>query len=273
MIRAFERSGKHLLDLTMRKARLALYWGGLALLIVLLVSCANRNSTWERVQRGGVLHVGLDPTYPPFEFFDGESLHGIDVDLAHAIAAQRGLTVEFSHFGFDGLYDALATEQVDVLISALTPDAGRTRDFAYSDGYVESGLVLVALANDPYQEVSELSGRTVAVELGAAGHVEATTWQRQVENLTVSTHMSADEAMRALVTGEADVAVVDNISFRLFDAQAAGADFISAPLTGEPYALVVRQEDDRLLSELNSALAELRQSGRLEAILNSWFSG
>ncbi len=240
---------------------------------VLLVACQGQESTWERVQRSGVLRVGLDPTFPPFEFYDGQTLHGIDVDLARAIAAEKGLTAEFLHFGFDGLYDALGTEQVDVLISALTPDPARTRDFAYSAGYVDSGLVLVSPATTPFGHMEALSDRSVAVELGAAGHVEATTWQRQVPGLTIATFTSSDEALRALADGQADAAIVDNITYRLVDPAGIGAEFVAAPLTSEPYAIVVRRDDADLLEELDDALADLRDNGRLDSILNSWFPG
>lgn len=243
------------------------------LLALLLAACRGHESTWERVQRRGALRVGLDPTFPPFEFYDGQSLHGIDVDLARAIAADKGLTAEFLHFGFDGLYDALATEQVDVLISALTPDPARTRDFAYSAGYVDSGLVLVSLAARPFGQMEALSNRGVAVELGAAGHVEATTWQRQIPGLAIATFTSSDEALQALADGQVDAAIVDNITYRLVDPAGIGAELVAVPLTSEPYAIVVRRDDAGLLEELNDALADLRDNGRLDSILDSWFPG
>ena len=256
----------------MRRTLLALALVG-PLLIFLLAACAGRESTWDRVQRSGVLRVGLDPTYPPFEFYDGEALYGLDVDLSRAIAAEMDLTAEFSHFGFDGLYDALATEQVDALISALTPDVSRTRDFAYSDGYIESGLVLVSPATHALSRAPELRNRRVAVELGAAGHVQATTWQRQVQDLAISTFTSSDEALQALRDGQADAAIVDNITYRLFDKSAGTAELVAAPINSEPYAVVVRRDDSELLAEINQALAILRNSGRLDSILNSWLSG
>jgi polar amino acid transport system substrate-binding protein len=241
--------------------------------LVLLVACSNQESTWDRVQHSAVLRVGLDPTYPPFEFYDGQSLTGIDVELAQAIAAEYGLAPAFVHFGFDGLYDALATEQVDVLISALPTDLTRTRDFAYSDGYFNSGLVLVSALDRRYLEAAALQGRRIAVELGAAGHVQATTWARQVQDLTVATYANSDDALRAVSQGQADAAVVDNITYRLFD-QPAGANMLAAqPLTSEPYAVVVRSADDELLAAVNVALASLHDSGQLDSILNRWFPG
>lgn len=237
-----------------------------------LVSCSVGESTWDRVQSSAVLRVGLDPTYPPFEFYDGQSLYGIDVDLASAIAAENSLTVKFGHFGFDGLYDALATEQVDVLISALVVDLARTKDFAFSDGYVDSGLVLVSVGSSPIKETADLSGNSVAVELGAASHVQATTIQRHVKNLTVNTYNGSDEALSALAGGEAEAAIVDNISFRLWDSSEPAKEYFVTSLTTEPYAIVVREEDRELLDHVNKTLAALRASGRLDQILDRWLT-
>jgi polar amino acid transport system substrate-binding protein len=219
-----------------------------------------------------VLRVGLDPTYPPFESFDGTSLQGIDVDLAEAIAAEDDLVVEFSHFGFDGLYDALATEHVDVLISALAPDLSRTRDFAYSDGYIDSGLVLVSLAGSPLQDAKELAGKTVGVELGAAGHVEATTLERQVPEVTIDTYENSDAALDGVVSGEVDAAIVDNVTFRLYEPPGSSGGFYSTLITSEPYAAVVRREDGPLLAQINQSLDRIRESGELELIINRWLS-
>src|SRR5210317_512895 len=74
-----------------------------------LSSCQAQSGSWERIKQSGVLRVGLDPTYPPFEVSDGDGAVGLDIDLANALASELGLNSEFIYFGYDGLYDALAT--------------------------------------------------------------------------------------------------------------------------------------------------------------------
>lgn len=239
----------------------------------LLAACTSEATTWSRVQSSGILHVGLDPTFPPFEFTDGTTLQGIDVDLAEAIAADLDLEVAYSSFGYDGLYDALATGQVDVLISALVTDVTRTRDFAYSSGYINSGLVLISRSESLLDDYTKLTNHSVGVELGTTGHVEATKWQRQLPDLQSMIFQSADEALSAMVKGQVDAVVVDNVTARLFVGSQPEADLIVVPVTDEPYAMVVRTEDSRLLTELNRSLSNLGSSGRLDAILNTWLHG
>ena len=239
--------------------------------ICLQTSCKLPDDSWERVQNGGVLRVGLDPTYPPFEVDDGGGVYGLDVDLAKAIAADLGLEVQFVYFGYDGLYDALGTEQVDVLISALVIMVERTRDFAYSEPYFNAGEILIVPAgNETIETMADLGDQTVAVELGSLGHVEATEWAKRVAGLEISTFSTADEAITAVQQGHADTALTDAISGRLFLRDHDGLKRLPESVTVEPFALVVRREDRQLLTMLNQSLATLQQSGQLDQIETQW---
>jgi ABC-type amino acid transport substrate-binding protein len=244
---------------------------GLMLLISVAACADDRGESWERIQQAGVLRIGLDPTYPPFEMADDGNLRGLDVDLARALTAEMGLEAQFTYFGYDGLYDALATEQVDILISALVIAPERSRDFAFSDPYFNAGLVLVRSAGDrTIQVMDDLAGESLAVELGSQGHVEATTWQRQLGNLMLLQRNSPDEALQAVAAGEASAALVDSVSGRLFTRDRAGLEVVEPAVTDEPYAIVVRRRDERLLEAINAALAGLGQSGRLAEIERAW---
>ncbi len=239
--------------------------------IFLQSGCKLPDDSWERVQNAGVLRVGLDPTYPPFEVDDGGGVYGLDVDLAQALAADLGLEVQFVYFGYDGLYDALGTQQVDVLISALVIMVERTRDFAYSEPYFNAGEVLIVPAeNETIQTMADLAGRTLAVELGSLGHVEATEWAKRVAGLEIVPFPTADEAITAVQQGHAHAALTDAISGRLFLHDHDGLKRLPEGVTVEPFALVVRSEDRQLLTILNQSLASLQQSGQLDQIEAKW---
>jgi len=245
-----------------------------------IIGCQSADQSWERVSETGVLRVGLDPTFPPFEVADEQGLRGLDVDLAHALADDLGVTPEFTYFGYDGLYDALATGQVDVLISALVVVPERTRDVAYSQSYFNAGEILVVPETETQaiSDLEDLNGRTLAVELGALGHVEAISWSRQLPDLTIQTFDSVDAALAAVAAGKADAGLVEAVNGRLYLAQQTAEPSpgqnpltrLAEPVTVEPYALVVRIEDQMLLERLNQSLTALITSGRLETIVEHW---
>jgi polar amino acid transport system substrate-binding protein len=243
----------------------------LLLLTLFAAACKQQGETWQRIEEEGILRVGLDPTYPPFETAEGGELRGIDVDLARALADELGLEAEFVYFGFDGLYDALATEQVDVLISALVIRVEQTRDFAFSEPYFNAGQILIVPAeNQEIQEMADLNGHTLGVELGAEGHVIATEWERRLPDFTVVPYNLPQEALDGLQQGESDAVLIDAISGRLYLKEHSGLRALDEAVTVEPFAMVVRRDDQILLENLNRALERLEESGRLEMIIESW---
>jgi len=217
-----------------------------------------------------VLRVGVDPTFPPFAVTGADGLGGIDIDLARALAAQMGVDVEFILFGYDGLYDALLSEQVDLLISALVIMPERTRDFAYSEPYFNAGEILVAPASAPIGEMGDMNGRALAVELGALGHLAALDWQKRLEALAVEPYPSAGEALDAVAGGAADAALVDAVSGRLYIREQPALHWLEPPVTVEPYAVVARAADERLLAEVDRHLAALDFNGELGRIMEKW---
>ncbi|HET6445906.1 MAG TPA: ABC transporter substrate-binding protein [candidate division Zixibacteria bacterium] len=246
-------------------------------LVFLLVSgalsgCGDSAGTWQRIQESGTIRVGLDPTYPPFESMKDGVLQGIDIDLTNAIADDLDLRVDYSHFGYDGLYDALFTGQVDVLISAMVVLPEKTRDFAYSSSYYDAGQILVSRAESVFHTLDEASESTIAVELGSEGHVLANQWKRKNPGATVIPFKNVDEAVRAVENRKADVAITDSITGRLLAAQSPELKLGNQTISAEPFALVVRSGDEVLLDRLNSSLENLQKDGNLDLLIRRWLN-
>lgn len=242
----------------------------LLLICLLLVSCGRDSDTWDTVQATGVLRVGLDPTYPPFATATESDLFGFDVDLARALADDLGVQVQFAYFGYDGLYDALDTSQADVLISALVIDETRTHDFAYSEPYFNAGQMLIVPDGSPITEMTDLRNGTVAVELGSEGHVMGLEWARKVAGLEVLPFNTPEEVLAAAAT-TSSAALLDHINARLLLANRdVPLHLAPTPVTVEPYALVVRAEDDILLDHLNQSLERLIEAGIVDTIATHW---
>jgi polar amino acid transport system substrate-binding protein len=161
---------------------------------------------------------------------------------------------------------------VDVLISALVIVPGRMRDFAYSAPYFNAGEILVTPGDSAVEEMAGLAGQRLAVELGAQGHVEATQWAKRLPDLSILPYNSAAEALDAVAAGEADAALVDGVSGRLYlkDQQDSNLQRVSEPVTVEPYAMVVRIEDETLLDKLDAALLSITADGELDTLIKRW---
>ncbi len=239
------------------------------LLLLLLSACHAESGTWERIQQDGILRVGVDPTYPPFEIGDENGIRGIDVELAEAIAYEMGLhDVEFVWIGYDGLYDGLLTGKVDLLISALIVMPSQMDDFAYSTPYFDVGERLIVPTNSTISSIADTN--SIAVELGAQGHVEAMAQQKVSPALQVLPFNTPEEALTAVLENIADGAVMDGINGRLLLQSRPSLHLLPTPITVEPFAIVVRKDDQRLLAEINEKLDLLGKNGRLDQLISNW---
>jgi polar amino acid transport system substrate-binding protein len=283
------------------KTRIPTHWvvGGVIVLLLgavalgLLARGREDDKTLERVQATGELRVGLDASFPPFESLDADgNVVGFDADLARAIAAGLGAEPVFVNVGFDGLYDALWASRVDVVISGLPYDPRRTQDVNYSQPYFNAGQVLVVRADDtaftqnsagipmPAESIPNrsagipmpaLSGRVVAVEWGSLADMEARRLKETAEDLETLPQPTAQDALNALVAGQADAAIADAVSVYQFIGEGGAEVRITAVLTDEPYVIATRVKSRRLAGAIDDALTNLRETGVLDELMDTWF--
>ncbi len=267
---------------TDRSVRVALSRRGLAaaLLATLAVVAAwilwpnlvPDESLW-RVQEAGVLRVGMEATFPPFETTDGAgNFGGFDVDLARALAANLGVQAEFANLSYDTLYDALAARRADVLISMMVVEPERTADVSYSPPYFDAGLLLVvAEGTTEITGTSRLVGRRVAVEAGSVAEEEVRRLAGVVKDLIILTFSEPEPALSAVAQGEADAAVADPVSLAVFRKSGGKVMAVGPRLTSETYSVVTLRGDRALSQEVGRIVEGLRTSGDLDRLAAKWF--
>ncbi len=231
-----------------------------------------KDETWERIQQDGVMRIGMDASYPPFEDIDQDgNLAGFDVDLARELGRHFGVDVEFVIISFDGLYDALRVERVDLLLSALPFDLRLTQDVAYSHPYFNAGQVLVVREDeDLIAGVDDLAGHTVGVEWGSMGDVEARQLLRRME-FELYPYPTPDETLTMLKEGEIDAAVADVVSTYQFVREHGAVKIVGPPVTDDPYVIATRLNSPILHQRINEAILELSGSGYLDELRMDWF--
>jgi ABC-type amino acid transport substrate-binding protein len=220
-----------------------------------------------------VLRVGIDPSSPPFAFYDGEALAGFEVDLALQIASSLSVPVQWVALGFDGLYDAIRTEQVDLLLATLSPDPLRTQDVRYSDAYFDNGLVLVTIPSASINGMEMLAGRRLAYALGSAAHAEADRWLRRIAPFESRRYELSTYALDAMALGDADAALVSHADALLYLSTSTQTplDTTIIPITHVPYVIAMRHDRAALHTAVNALLREYAANGTLDTLIQRWF--
>ncbi len=240
---------------------------GLFLLHQRLTSASD--PTWDRVQRSGILRVGLDPSFPPFEADDGKgTISGMDVDLARSLAERIGVSAKIEAIGFDSLLDALWAKRVDAVISAMPMDYTKSKDVTYSIPYFDAGQYLVLRRDHAHiHSLSDLDGHSLAVEWGSEGDALARQLKNRMPGIKLVLKEDPNSALKALASGEADAALVDGVSARMFDGKIC---ILSPPISSTPYAVVMPAKAPKLSKAVDQALEEMKKSGELQSLVRKW---
>ncbi len=226
------------------------------------------DKAWARVQQTGVIRFAINPTYMPFDGLGSQGdFFGIDVEIATELARRLGKRAEFVTAGYDSLYDVLRVGQADATISALPIDPAKLGLWAYSDPYFEAGLVLIRPLE--FSETQQVS--SIAVEYGSDADAAARYLARRQSGMGIQYTQSAAEALQAVVDGRADAAITDGVSARQLLSRFPELHIVSQ-VTQDPYAIAVWGKSTELLGALNSALAQLKQEGTIQRIVDTWMA-
>lgn len=219
--------------------------------------------------------VGIDTTYPPFEFEDENGEYtGIDIDLINAIAENQGFDIEFNPMDFGGIIPALQAGQLDVAIAGMSITDERKKVVDFSDPYFDAGLSLVvAQDNTDIESLEDLEGKTVAVKSGTTGAQFARDNQDEY-GYEVAQFEDSPSMFQEVSNGNADVLLEDYpvIAYAIAE---SGLDLktVGERLTGDQYGIaVLKGENADLLEKINTGLQELRDSGEYDEILNKYIA-
>ena len=220
--------------------------------LLMLTACSKRD----------VIVIGMDATYPPFEFVDEKGqISGVSVEIGREIGKTAGKEVEFRNINFDGLITALRTGSIDLVISSMTANEERRKSIDFSEPYVKTGLAILAGKDAPVQSVADLQtpGRKVVVRLGTTGE----SWARQNLPKAEIKALDLDTAcVMEVVNGHVDAWVYDQLSIMNYHAKhPEKTRALLAPLREESWAVGLQQGDAARKALVNETLARMRKDG------------
>lgn len=256
-------------------------WTLIALLLAVLIvlaACGDSEEESGGGESGGgegeSYRVGIDTTYPPFEFEEDGEYTGIDIDLIKAIAENQGFEIDFNPMDFGGIIPALQADQLDVAIAGMSITDERKEIVDFSDPYFDAGLSLVvAEDNSDITSLEDLEGKTVAVKSGTTGAQFARDNEAEY-GYEISQFEDSPSMFQEVSNGNADVLLEDYpvIAYAIAESELA-LKTVGERLTGDQYGIaVLKGENAELLEKINAGLQELRDSGEYDEILNKYIA-
>lgn len=225
-------------------------------------------------QKPGVLTVGSDVPYPPFEDFDAAgNVIGFDADLIEEIARRLGLTVEWIDTDFDTIFTQLATGRFDVVASATTITPERAQQVDFTDPYYNSQQAFTVNTNlTPGLVTTDalVAGDSVAVQTGTTGSDWATD-NLAPRGIDVREFQVVGDMYNAAEAGQVKGVINDEPSAVDEVGNRDGLRIVQVIDTNEKYGFGVDPERSALLAAMNAAFADMLADGTYQTIYDTWF--
>lgn len=95
------------------------------------------------------LVVATNIDFAPFEYYNGNKIAGIDIEIAQLIANEMGKTLVVEHMDFDAVVTSVQTKEIyDIGMAALTISADRAEMVNFTKPYFDTTQVVVVKADD-----------------------------------------------------------------------------------------------------------------------------
>ncbi len=227
------------------------------------------DTSWTRVRTAGRMIVGTSLDYPPFSFRNDQfQPDGFDIAVIRGVADRLGVGTEIKDMAFDSLIDALNAGQIDVAIAAITVTTERETLVDFSNIYwigEEGILARNESAITAIRTLSEMAGHRIGVQRGS---VYETWLQRDLIDAGITqpgnlfVYETSDAAVRDLREQRLDLVIVDRQVAEASVAQ-GGVRLVGGGINPQRYAIAVRSGADALRGEINAALTQLQNEGRI----------
>ena len=213
-----------------------------------------------------------DTAYAPFEFKDSDQTYkGIDVDIINKVAEIKGWDIDMSFPGFDAAVNAVQAGQADAIMAGMTKTSEREKVFTMSDTYYDTKVVIATTKANTISKYEQLKGKKVGVKTGTAA-------QRFLEKnkdkygYTLKTFDTGDLMYNSLSAGDVDVVMDDQpvIEYAINQGQNLKISMKGEAVGSFAFGVKKGSKHEHLVTEFNEALAQMKEDGSLEEIINKW---
>jgi polar amino acid transport system substrate-binding protein len=219
----------------------------------------------------GVLLVGTDTPYPPFEIGQADSpdFTGYDIEILNAMAEEMGLEVEYQDTSFDTIFRDVAAGKFDTEAAASSITDGRERTVDFTNPYYQTkGALVVAEGETEIASTDDLADTIVGAQ-------DATTLETYAnDNFDASEVRGFPEgpdAINAVRTGQVDAAFIDApVAQDALDKQ-GGIEIAEEVGIDEFFGYAVAQGNTSLLDAMNEALQTVKDDGTLAELYEKYF--
>lgn len=164
-----------------------------------------------------LLVMATNAAFPPYEFFEGEKIVGIDAEMAAAIADKLDMKLQIDNMEFDSIIAAVQSGKADMGMAGMTVLPERLQNVSFSESYATGIQVVIVPEGSEIKSINDLTkeGATylIGTQKGTTGDIYA---EGDFGAERVMKFPAGADAVQALLTGKVDCVIIDNEPAKAF---------------------------------------------------------
>lgn len=244
----------------------------LALMLLAFCACGDDTSTSDGTVSGAdgevkTLTMATNAAFPPYEYYEGDVIVGIDAEIAQLLANKLGMELKITDMEFNGIISAVQNGVADVGLAGMTVTEDRLESVNFSESYATGIQVVIVPEDSDIKTIDDLTGKYIGVQEATTGDAYASD---DYGEEFIKRYTNGSTAVSALMNGTVDAVIIDNEPAKVFVEQTEGLKILDTEYVVEDYAIAVAKENTDLLADINKALAELKADGSIDRIIDKY---
>ena len=249
----------------------------LAITVVLMAACfVGCGSSSDSKDGGkietvteGKLTMATNAEFPPYEFYEGEKVVGIDAEVAEKIAEKLGLELEIADVSFDSIIPGVQSGKYDMGMAGMTVTDERKRSVNFSDSYATGIQSVIVKEDSPIKSIDDLDGKKIGVQTATTGDIYASD---DYGEDNVKRFENGAAAVAALTANKVDCVIIDNEPAKAYVEANKGLKILDTEYAVEDYAICFSKDSEELQKKVNDALNELKKDGSIQKIVDKYIN-
>lgn len=233
----------------------------IGIVLVALVAVVNKNGKNEISEEVEKIIMVTEAGFAPYEFYEGEEIVGVDVEIAKKIAEKTGKELEIKDTDFDSIINEVKTGKADFAAAGLSITPERLEEVDFSIEYAVSKQVIVVKNESNAETIEDFKGKKVAVQLGTIADLVLSDENPEVELVQHKKYLLAVEDLKA---DKVEAIVLDSLPAQEIVAKNPEFKILEKELLVDKYGIAVQKGNKELLDDINEVLKELMDDKKIE---------
>ena len=205
--------------------------------------------------------------FPPYEYYEGDNVVGIDAEIAQLIADKLGMELEIVDVAFESIVPGVQAGKYDMGMAGMTVSEERLESVNFSSSYATGVQVVIVKEDGPIASLDDISGKMIGVQTNTTGDIYASG---DYGDEYVTRYDNGALAVEGLKSDKVDCVIIDNEPAKAYVAANEGLKILDTEYTVEDYAICFAKENTELQEKVNGALEALIADGSVQKIIDKY---